>query len=67
MNNIRNCRERAGMSQTDLAIAAGIHPSTLNRVERGVNPNMQTAKRIAVALDCQIAKLFPKAEQLRRY
>jgi transcriptional regulator with XRE-family HTH domain len=44
-------REAMGMTQKELAAAAGIQAAMLNRIERGVNlPSMRTAKKIETAL-----------------
>jgi DNA-binding XRE family transcriptional regulator len=47
-------RERlaVGMSQRDLAAAAGIRPEVLNRAERGaVIPSVRTLEKVQAALD----------------
>jgi DNA-binding XRE family transcriptional regulator len=67
MNRLKEIRKKAGISQTDLAITASVHPSTLNRIERGVRPNRKTAESLASALGLPLADVFPDAEQLRRY
>jgi DNA-binding XRE family transcriptional regulator len=44
-------RETVGLTQRELATAAGIRVEVLNRVERGVNlPSMRTATKIENAL-----------------
>jgi ribosome-binding protein aMBF1 (putative translation factor) len=44
-------REAVGLTQTELAAAAGIRVEVLNRIERGVNlPSMRTATKIENAL-----------------
>lgn len=44
-------RERAGMSQLDLAAAAGITQGTLSRIESGkLAPDVNTSRRLAAAL-----------------
>jgi ribosome-binding protein aMBF1 (putative translation factor) len=44
-------REAVGLTQTELAAAAGIRVEVLNRIERGVNlPSMRTAAKIDNAL-----------------
>ena len=44
-------RESAGLSQKELAEAAGIRPETLNRIEKGkTNPDRSTIQKIDAAL-----------------
>jgi transcriptional regulator with XRE-family HTH domain len=44
---VRELRRREGMSRRDLAIAAGISPSTARRVERGARVQGATAWKVA--------------------
>ena len=47
MNDIRFCRRRAGLTQTELARRAGITQAALARIESGgVSPRLATAARI---------------------
>jgi ribosome-binding protein aMBF1 (putative translation factor) len=44
-------RESAGLTQKSLALAAGMRPEVLNRIERGVNqPSLRTLTKIEAAL-----------------
>jgi ribosome-binding protein aMBF1 (putative translation factor) len=54
-------RLSVGMSQKELAQAAGIRPEVLNRAERGVNvPNLRTLGKIENALARAGVKRNPK-------
>lgn len=67
MNRIQEYRAKAHLSQFALAIKAGIHPSMMNRIERGVRPNQITARKLAFCLECKPADLFEGFDQLRSY
>src|SRR5262245_31156686 len=55
---IASLRERRGLSQEELAVAAGITQSTLSRMERGqAQPDAFTLKRLAEALSVTVADL----------
>lgn len=57
---LRRKRLEAGLSQPALARIAGIHKSTVYRVEKGLSPaEADTLLRIAMALGCAIADLMP--------
>lgn len=57
---LRRKRIEAGLSQPALAKKAGVHKSTVWRVEEGLNPaEADTLRRLAKALDCEIADLMP--------
>lgn len=48
---MRRLRLRAGLSQEELADAAGLHPTEVSRLERGVRePRLGTIVRMARAL-----------------
>lgn len=56
---IRTLRNEVGISQLELAGAAGMRKQFLNRVENGrQNPNVRTLSRIAIALGLPLATLF---------
>lgn len=56
---IRTLRNQVGISQLELAGAAGMRKQFLNRVENGrQNPNVRTLSRIAFALRLPLATLF---------
>lgn len=58
-NNIRAARLRAGVSQQDLAAAAGVTRQTISGLESGVSaPSAGVALRLARALECRVEDLF---------
>lgn len=68
---LRKAREAAGLSQKDLGIRAGLDQfvasTRINRYEQGVHaPDVQTAARLALALNIPLAYLFAGDERLAR-
>jgi DNA-binding XRE family transcriptional regulator len=64
---IRQLREERGMTQEELAHAAGLHPTRISHLESGrVNPRWGVARRIAVALDVQLVDLAALSERLEQ-
>ena len=60
---IRELRERQGISQEKLALAAGVDRAYLGRIERGENnAALLTIAKIAKALGVSVAKLAAKAK-----
>ena len=60
---IRRRRERDGISQEDLADAAGIHRTYVSMLERGTgNPSLAVVENLARALDTSMASLFREVE-----
>lgn len=58
-STIRTLRRRSGLTLEVLARAAGVSPSLVSQVERGVaSPSITTLRRIAGVLDVPIAELF---------
>lgn len=58
-NNLRAARSRAGLSQQDLAVAAGVTRQTISALESGLNaPSAAVALRIARALECRVEDVF---------
>ena len=59
--SVRILRELQEMSQTELASAAGIPPSTISAIESGrINLGVERAKQLARVLKCHPAVLvFP--------
>ncbi|MFE7752634.1 helix-turn-helix domain-containing protein [Streptomyces sp. NPDC057428] len=49
-DNVRKYRRRAGMSQEELAHAAGVSPGTVRKVEQGGTVRMETLHALARAL-----------------
>jgi len=59
-------RLELGLSQADVAAAAGIYREHLSRLELGKRqPRPQTAEALARALQCDPADLFPPARSGR--
>lgn len=57
--NIRRLRERAGLTQDDLAEQTGIAVRSLSRIETGaMRPSLATVVEIAGALGVPVARLF---------
>lgn len=58
---IRNLRLKRGLSVPELAAAAGITASALNRIEKGVRttgPRMDTLRNLAAALEVSVEDLL---------
>jgi len=57
--SIRKIREQRNLTQEDVADKAGLHVSTLGRIERGEsNPPLQTINKIAQILKAKPKDLF---------
>lgn len=53
-------RKEMGISQEELAFRAGISPSYMSAIERGItDTTISTAKRLSKALTTSIPVLFP--------
>jgi transcriptional regulator with XRE-family HTH domain len=62
---IRKLREESGDSIEALALDAGIDPSYLSGIERGLrNPSWEKTEPIAAALGAKLSTLVQIAEQL---
>jgi putative transcriptional regulator len=58
-NEIHLSRERAGLSQGELATAVGVSRQTINAVERDrYDPSLELAFKLAAYFDCRIEALF---------
>ena len=58
---VKRARERALLTQEELAERAGIGAATLNRIERDrVEPHFRTIRKIAKALGVDATTLIPK-------
>jgi putative transcriptional regulator len=58
-NEIDVYRERARLSQGDLATAVGVSRQTINAVERDrYDPSLELAFKLATYFDCRIEQLF---------
>lgn len=57
-NRVRDTRERRGLTQLELAVRAGITPSTLSRIENGHQlPNLVTVIALAKTLGVSIEEM----------
>jgi len=55
---LRELRHASGLTQEALADRAGLPHTHISAMERGIKlPNLLTLLRLAVALDCKVAKL----------
>ena len=60
---MREARERALLTQEELAARAGVQPFTISRIETGkVEPRFRTIRKLAEALDMEPAELVKGAE-----
>jgi transcriptional regulator with XRE-family HTH domain len=60
---IRSLRHERGVSQEDLASAAGIHTTYLSGIERGHrNPSWNVVVSLAAALDIETSALAQRVE-----
>ncbi len=66
-SELKAIRERVGLSQTALALKAGIEPSRMSYYERGRRPCQRNAKRIADALGVNVRELWPEFDTLRAW
>jgi len=58
-NRLREARERAGLTQAELAERIGVSRKTVNTVENGVFiPSTVVALKLAGALGCSVEDLF---------
>lgn len=56
---LKTLRNRAGLTQEELAAHADISVDFLSLVERGINaPSFETLERLAKALDLRVQDLF---------
>ncbi|HEX7153161.1 MAG TPA: helix-turn-helix transcriptional regulator [Thermoanaerobaculia bacterium] len=55
---MREIRQKAGMTQVELAERSGLAQTRVSELERGVrSPNLATVVRLALALDCKVSAL----------
>jgi len=58
MENVKEIREKLGLSQIELAVKAGVGVSSVIAVEKGTgNPNKSTLRCIAQALGIDVEQL----------
>jgi transcriptional regulator with XRE-family HTH domain len=57
--NVRTARQRAGLTQAELAHRAGLAQPAISLIEAGqANPTVQTLQQVADALGCPLADLL---------
>jgi len=56
--NLRAIRDKFGLSLRDVTKATGLSISTLNRTERGAEPSLEIALRIAQVYECPIEQIW---------
>ena len=63
-NEVRECREAAGLSQAELGAVVGVTRQTINAIERErYDPSLELAFKLAAHFDCAVEDLFdPGAE-----
>lgn len=57
-NTLKRERERLGLKINQAATGAGVNPSTLGAMEKGDNPSLAYAMRVAMFYDKPVEKLF---------
>lgn len=63
---LRELRHAAGFTQDALAERAGLPHTHISAMERGIKlPNLLTLLRLAVALECKVAKLVRVFDETR--
>lgn len=64
---IRSLRRERGLSQEELGLEAGIHPTWISHIESGrINPKWGNVQRIADVLEARLSELAAMAEDLDR-
>ncbi len=64
-NNVERVREARGMSQSDLAKAAGVSRQSIHALERGAHePRLSLAYRVADALGATLEAVFPAPQKV---
>lgn len=58
-NKVKDRRKELGMTLEQLSQESGVPVSTLSDVERGIEPKVKTAQRIAHALGSSVDDLWP--------
>jgi transcriptional regulator with XRE-family HTH domain len=61
--NVRAARERAGLTQEQVADASGIHSTEVSRIERGLrDPRISTVLRLARAMGVPASELVDSSD-----
>ncbi|MAS44133.1 MAG: transcriptional regulator [Rhodobacteraceae bacterium] len=58
---IKELRKAAGLTQEQLALAAGVTQPIVSQVERGRRPSLETLELFAAALHVDVVDLFERA------
>ena len=62
-SKLRVARDRAGVTQEDVARVAGLSVAHYARIERGDSqPKMSTKRKIAAALSVSVERVFERVE-----
>jgi transcriptional regulator with XRE-family HTH domain len=63
--NLKRLRTAAGLTQQQLAVAAGLHASVISQIEQGTNtdPRMSTLMGLAAALGVGVADIITTPEE----
>jgi transcriptional regulator with XRE-family HTH domain len=61
-DELRSARQRAGLSQTELANLSGIPRNQIARAERGENITLDTLRKIVVHLPIEVLPLIEKVD-----
>jgi transcriptional regulator with XRE-family HTH domain len=62
---VREARANAGLSQEKLAFRAGVHPTYISQIERGLkSPSLDVVSAIAKALGERPSLLLKRSEEL---
>ena len=63
MLEVKRLRQAREWNQTELAFHAGLAPSVISEIENGKrDPSARTLRKLARALEVEVADLFPKTE-----
>ena len=63
MQEVRRLRQERRWNQTELAFRSRLAPSVISQIENGKrDPSAGTLKKLAKALEVEVADLFPKAQ-----
>jgi transcriptional regulator with XRE-family HTH domain len=63
LEQLRQMREGAGLSQSELARQSGVDRATINKIEQGKrSPSIATLESLAQAMGVEVADFFPKAQ-----
>jgi transcriptional regulator with XRE-family HTH domain len=63
---VRKLRLKRGWSQSQLAEMAGVTTRTIQRIERGQRPGLETAKALAAVFEVDLSLLQPEESQMDR-